>query len=574
MSVTSLAIDVKIQGAEDAATKLKKVEDAADATGKKAKEAGGLFSGFEAGVRKLDDAVDKVEKPMRVFNGALDIASVALGVGLAGPLGMVIGQFVDLAKSVGENIRQSDLFVNSADAMAASFARVGAAASQVTTEVDNIIKSVGIANIGLQQLGQLRDKGLQLADIESDVATFEQQAKEYTASAEEARRQAASLDEQFRAAQLKQAQDFAGLQEQVMRDATGAVQRRYDASNALLDELAMRRQQAEEAALDFEARRETADFNGQLRARERAALLGEANTLAGKVVEAEKKQAAAIDETAAANTRAAKATTDRSKAIAAADAEVERARRQEFDRITALVLAEEKAARARELASTPLALAEGLPTQRPTLMDALGDIIGKGEAPIEKQATAAEQSLQSLTQSAMDLESMGVGALQSFSQAAGQALATLIIDGDKAGVSFTKLAGQVAAGLSAQAFGYAVFLGALGVAAALTGPVLGYTAPGLFQGAAVMAGTGLLLAGTARALGASTVGSSSGAASAAGSAGGAQDRVSSFSAGGGGAQPMQVTVVLGVDEVSNVLVRQSQREARSGSLSTSRLAVA
>ena len=89
-----------------------------------------------------------------------------------------------------------------------------------------------------------------------------------------------------------------------------------------------------------------------------------------------------------------------------------------------------------------------------------------------------------------------------------------------------------------------------------------------------MAGTGLLLAGTARALGASTVGSSSGAASAAGSAGGAQDRVSSFSAGGGGAQPMQVTVVLGVDEVSNVLVRQSQREARSGSLSTSRLAVA
>jgi len=174
----------------------------------------------------------------------------------------------------------------------------------------------------------------------------------------------------------------------------------------------------------------------------------------------------------------------------------------------------------------------------------------------------------------MDLESMGVGALQSFSQAAGQALATLIIDGDKAGVSFKKLAGQVAAGLSAQAFGYAVFLGALGVAASLTGPVLGYTAPGLFQGAAVMAGTGLLLAGTARALGASTVGSSSGAASAAGSAGGAQDRVSSFSAGGGGAQPMQVTVVLGVDEVSNVLVRQSQREARSGSLSTSRLAVA
>jgi hypothetical protein len=570
VSVTSLAIDVKIQGAEDAAAKLKKVEDAADATGKKAKEAGGLFSGFEAGVRKLDDAVDKVEKPMRVFNGALDIASVALGVGLAGPLGMVIGQFVDLAKSVGENIRQSDLFVNSADAMAASFARVGAAASQVTTEVDNIIKSVGIANIGLQQLGQLRGKGLQLADIESDVATFEAQAKEYTASAEEARRQATSLDEQFRAAQLKQAQDFAGLQEQVMRDATGAVQRRYDASNALLDELAMRRQQAEEAALDFEARRETADFNGQKRARERAALLGEANTLAGKVVEGEKKQAEAIDQTTKATERATRATRENTEAI---QAEIERLKQAEFERVTAKVIAEERARIERERSSTPLALAEGLPVQGPTLMDALGDVIGP-DAPAVKTISPLEESLKSLSESAMNLESMGVGALQSFSQAAGQALASLVIDGDKAAGSFRKLAGQVAAGLSAQAFGYAVFLTALGVAATLAPVALGALNPGgLFAGAAAMAGTGLLLGVTARALGASTYGPGQSSQSASGSAGGAQDRVSSFSAGGGGAAPVNVTVVLGVDEVSNVLVRQSQRESRAGSLSSSRLAV-
>ena len=570
MSVTSLAIDVKIQGADDAAAKLKKVEDAAEATGKKADKAGGFFAGFENQVKKLDDAVDKVEKPMRVFNGALDIASVALGVGLAGPLGMVIGQFVDLAKSVGENIVQSGLFVNSADAMAASFARVGAAASQVTTEVDNIIKSVGIANIGLQQLGQLRGKGLQLADIESDVATFEAQAKEYTASAEEARRQAASLDEEFRAAQLKQAQDFAGLQEQVMRDATGAVQRRYDASNALLDELAMRRQQAEEAALDFEARRETADFNGQKRARERAALLGEANTLAGKVVEGEKKQAEAIDQTTKATERATRATRENTEAI---QAEIERLKQAEFDRITAKVIAEEKARIERERSSTPLALAEGLPVQGPTLQEALGDVIGP-DAPAVKTISPLEESLKSLSESAMNLESMGVGALQSFSQAAGQALASLVIDGDKAAGSFKKLAGQVAAGLSAQAFGYAVFLTALGVAATLAPVALGALNPsGLFAGAAAMAGTGLLLGVTARALGASTYGPGQSSQSASGSAGGAQDRVSSFSAGGGSAQPMQVTVVLGVDEVSNVLVRQSQRESRAGSLSSSRLAV-
>ena len=570
MSVTSLAIDVKIQGADDAAAKLKKVEDAAEATGKKADKAGGFFAGFENQVKKLDDAVDKVERPMRVFNGALDIASVALGVGLAGPLGMVIGQFVDLAKSVGENIVQSGLFVNSADAMAASFARVGAAASQVTTEVDSIIKSVGIANIGLQQLGQLRGKGLQLADIESDIATNEALAKEYTASAEEARRQAASLDEQFRAAQLKQAQDFAGLQEQVMRDATGAVQRRYDASNALLDELAIRRQQAEEAALDFEARRETADFNGQKRARERAALLGEANTLAGKVVESEKKQAEAIDQTTKATERATRATRENTEAI---QAEIERLKQAEFERITAKVIAEERAAIERERSSTPLALAEGLPVQGPTLQEALGDVIGP-DAPAAKTISPLEESLKSLSESAMNLESMGVGALQSFSQAAGQALASLVIDGDKAAGSFKKLAGQVAAGLSAQAFGYAVFLTALGVAATLAPVALGALNPGgLFAGAAAMAGTGLLLGVTARALGASTYGPGQSSQSASGSAGGAQDRVSSFSAGGGGAQPMQVTVVLGVDEVSNVLVRQSQRESRAGSLSSSRLAV-
>jgi hypothetical protein len=35
-----------------------------------------------------------------------------------------------------------------------------------------------------------------------------------------------------------------------------------------------------------------------------------------------------------------------------------------------------------------------------------------------------------------------------------------------------------------------------------------------------------------------------------------------------------VTVILGVDEVSSVLVRQSQRDARAGGLTSGRLAVA
>ena len=62
MSVTQLNIDVKIAGADEAAGKLKKVEQAADSVGKKAGGATGLFARFEEGVKSLDDAVDKVEK--------------------------------------------------------------------------------------------------------------------------------------------------------------------------------------------------------------------------------------------------------------------------------------------------------------------------------------------------------------------------------------------------------------------------------------------------------------------------------------------------------------------------------
>jgi hypothetical protein len=549
VSVTQLNIDVKIAGAEEAAAKLQKVEQAADATGKKAEQAGGLFAGFERGVKKLDDAVDAVEKPMRVFNGALDIASIALGVGLAGPLGMVIQQIIDFGPVLLESAKAAGIFARSAEEIAAGIRAIGAQAVSSSEDVTKFYAALarpGGVGAPEQQRAIVERAGVQLGGLRKELADLQAGLTEAIGIQAEARRVIASTTDE--------------LTRQV-----GAIRSREEG-----DKLRQEREVARaelERAIGLEK-----TFRTEATNRQNAIDLVTRKTNEALGIQAETQK------------QATKATVENTKAIESNNAAAEKRRamlaeiatlqQQERDRVAGLVLAEEKAARARELASTPLALAEGLPTQGPTLMQALGDVIGPGAPAVEKQATAAEQSLTSLTQSAMDLESMGVGALQSFSQAAGQALATLIIDGDKAGVSFKKLAGQVAAGLSAQAFGYAVFLSALGVAAALTGPVLGYTAPGLFQGAAVMAGTGLLLAGTARALGASTVASSSGAASAAGSAGGAQDRVSSFSAGGGGAQPMQVTVVLGVDEVSNVLVRQSQREARSGSLSTSRLAVA
>ena len=180
-----------------------------------------------------------------------------------------------------------------------------------------------------------------------------------------------------------------------------------------------------------------------------------------------------------------------------------------------------------------------------------------------------------LTKSAMDLGSMGVSALQSFTQAAGASLASLIIDGGKAGKSFSKLAGEVAAGLSAQAFAYSLFLGAAAAISAVTGGVVlpGWNPVQLGTAAAIMGGVGVALAGTARALGAGSAGRAGSTGSAPVSGGGG-DRVASLSGSRAASQPTQVTVILGVDEVSSVLVRQSQRDARAGGLTSGRLAVA
>jgi hypothetical protein len=549
VSVTQLNIDVKIAGAEEASAKLQKVEQAADATGKKAEQAGGLFAGFERGVKKLDDAVDAVEKPMRVFNGALDIASIALGVGLAGPLGMVIQQIIDFGPVLLESAKAAGIFARSAEEIAAGIRAIGAQAVSSSEDVTKFYAALarpGGVGAPEQQRAIVERAGVQLGGLRKELADLQAGLTEAIGIQTEARRVIASTTDE--------------LTRQV-----GAIRSREEG-----DKLRQEREVARaelERAIGLEK-----TFRTEATNRQNAIDLVTRKTNEALGIQAETQK------------QATKATVENTKAIESNNAAAEKRRamlaeiatlqQQERDRVAGLVLAEEKAARARELASTPLALAEGLPTQGPTLMQALGDVIGPG-APAVKTISPLEESLKSLSESAMNLESLGVGALQSFSQAAGQALASLVIDGDKAAGSFKKLAGQVAAGLSAQAFGYAVFLTALGVAATLAPVALGALNPGgLFAGAAAMAGTGLLLGVTARALGASTYGPGQSSQSASGSAGGAQDRVSSFSAGGGGAQPMQVTVVLGVDEVSNVLVRQSQREARSGSLSTSRLAVA
>jgi len=547
MSVTNLNIAVQITGADEAANKLRNVEDAADKVGSKADKAGGLFAGFERQVKRLDDAVDKVEKPMRTFSGALDIASLALGAGLAGPIGQVITQLGELGKSVLDAAANMDGGAERARNYAATLKKVGEEAKISTALVNAYETAIKGAQGGALTAGQQVFTTEQARLREANITKLNEAQQQLNASL--------ALEAERRT-KLTEAQ-------KLELEAGGAI-------NVRVSEQAQTRQSELSAQ-----QRETLRLSEQvvaLKQVEDQYKLTETELLrvAKERQDAESKKAVAIEETKKANERATASTKARTAAVKEATDAYAR-------EISIIVEAEKEAqaaaeARAAYDALSPLQFIESLPPPTQSLQQALGDLIAP-DAVAPEQVTAAESSLRGLTESAMDLESMGVGALQSFSQAAGQALATLVIDGDKAGVSFGKLAGQVAAGLSAQAFGYAVFLGALGVAAALTGPVLGYTAPGLFQAAGVMAGTGLLLAGTARALGASTVGGSSSAASSGASGGGAQDRVSSFSAGGGGAAPVNVTVVLGVDEVSNVLVRQSQRESRAGSLSSSRLAV-
>ena len=525
MSVTNLQIAVKIEGADEAAGKLQRVENAAEKVGSKSEKAGGLVARFEEGVKKLDDAVDKVEKPMRTFSGALDIASLALGVGLAGPLGQVIKQFGELAQSVYKAIEVTADYEDSAEKQAEALKKVAAQQQIVLDKEDLRLKATRSLTEQALETFQKNVEGADAALIERVRATASALSNTQTSlkelTAEYAAGKIETVDYLRRQAELQQ-----GIK---------INERELKGLGAATDSLVIKQ-----------------DGAGESTDRATKKIEKQKTTLKG-IIEAFKELDGLVAR-AKADTRASQQTRKVEDGIAAVSDSLypvkprtaEDVLKEQADELNAEFEREDLAAAARK----------------------------EREQQKVREATTLEKTFNGLAESAINLESVGVQALQGFSQAAGQAIASLIIDGDKAGVSFRKLAGQVAAGLSAQAFGYAVFLSALGVATALTGFALpGFNSAQLFAGAGVMAATGAVLAGTARALGASTVGGSSSASSSGASGAGAQDRVSSFSAGGGGAAPVNVTVVLGVDEVSNVLVRQSQREARAGSLSSSRLAV-
>jgi hypothetical protein len=494
----ALIFPVQVTGAEAGERALGRVADAATRAEQRLESAGRGTGGLSAAMERLDGAVDRVERPMRALNGALDVASVALGVGLAGPLGVVIGQLGDMA--------------------------------------------------------------LRLRDAIEVTAPYER----------------ATLDAAAAAAQLATAEQAAAAAFRARLDAqraagTSAVSRAVETIGAGLDELTLER------IISAGQRLESLT-------QQRTALLGTLNVRGVTAASARE-----LDDL----TRAIERARAELRALGADGASLS-APQQDG-------VAAPRGVRAQDRGVSTLSLIEGAPTQSladrlglgpspvatpareptalelaeqlPTGQQPIGEAIGIGPAEVA-QATAAEQALRGTLAASQDLGSLGAAALQQFSAAAGAALAAVIIGSDGAGKSFKRVAGEVAAGLSAQALGYAVFLGALGAAAAATGPVLGFGAPALFSAAATMGVAGVALGLTARALGAGASGASARPSAAGGGAGGG-DRVSSLSSGpGGAAQPISVTVVLGVEQVSSVLVDGARRAARAGGLSGGRLAVA
>jgi hypothetical protein len=194
-------------------------------------------------------------------------------------------------------------------------------------------------------------------------------------------------------------------------------------------------------------------------------------------------------------------------------------------------------------------------------------------------------ALKGFAAQAVDTAGFAASAIQSVAGAIGTSMAAMVAGVGKGSKGLRTSIGDIALMLSQQAFTFATYLAALGVVASIPGlNVLtaamtgGATAPTLFTAAAVMGGVGLSLGLTARAFGTSQSG---GSASARASSGGGS------SGGGGGAsgggfgsfgqssdRPIEVTVILSADALHDSVVTTSGQRARSGSISSPRLAVA
>ncbi len=175
---------------------------------------------------------------------------------------------------------------------------------------------------------------------------------------------------------------------------------------------------------------------------------------------------------------------------------------------------------------------------------------------------------------ATDAAGIMVQAIGTITTALGSMMTNLIISGDAGAKGLKKMAGNALAGVSAQAFGFAVFLEAAALAAALSGPILGWSAPGLATAGAVMAGAGAALGVTARMLGADQIGAAKGGAKGGGGGGAPASAAGTNPFGGTGNQQTQVVVYIGSEVVTRGVQTETRRTALRGGITEGRMAMA
>lgn len=178
--------------------------------------------------------------------------------------------------------------------------------------------------------------------------------------------------------------------------------------------------------------------------------------------------------------------------------------------------------------------------------------MGDGVRSLGRELAAEASNISGIIASTVGVLTNGIGSM----------MTNLIVAGEAGWSNIKKTIGNALAGISAQAFGYSILLGALGAASAVG--IIGLpAAPGLLAAAGVMAGAGLTLAGMARGFGADQIGASPAGAAAGGKSGGTQ--FNGLSPTKPNDQPINVTVVLSDEGVYDGMVRVDRRRAMSGS---------
>lgn len=220
----------------------------------------------------------------------------------------------------------------------------------------------------------------------------------------------------------------------------------------------------------------------------------------------------------------------------------------------------------------------------PTLTEQAGDYFSA-------QADGFDGMLKNFVEKSSDLASMAASAITGVADAVGTTMANMVAGVDEGSGNMSRAVGDVMLMLSQQAMGYAIFLGALGLVSAIPGlgAVIAVMTGGantgaLLAGAAAMAGIGITLGLSARALGTTKsksiaddkAAAKKSAAAATEDAKKEKSKQGEFGSFGNSKsdRPIEVTVILSADALHDSAVSVSGQRQRAGSISAPRLAVA